>query len=277
MNRKIIKQTALTIIIAYPALVLYALLVRNSLMFIPPKPSYHDTQEIIKLTTEDGTRISALYLKSQKAKYTLLYSHGNAADIGTLNNYLQWLRSLGFSIFTYDYQGYGTSEGHPSPGNCIEDVNAAYEYLIHTLKVPPDRIISMGQSLGAAIALDLATRKPVAGVILESPFLSAYRVYTQIPILLFDVFNNLPKIKKLHSPVLIIHGTADKMVWFWQAEKIFGAANEPKQHLWVQGANHFNVVFIAREKYVVALHQFLKLIETKQSSSSGKKNDGNIE
>src|SRR5439155_21231421 len=137
--------------------------------------------EIVKLISKDGKQISAIFLPNEKAKYTILYSHGNAEDIGDIRPMLDGLKNLGFSVFAYDYQGYGTSQGKPTESNAYADVLAAYEYLTTRLGISSERIISYGHSLGAALAVDLAARKPVAGVIIESAFTTAFRVVTRIP------------------------------------------------------------------------------------------------
>ena len=117
----------------------------------------------------------------------------------------------------------------PWPGS--EDVEAAYAYLVNELGVAPQRIIVLGRSVGSGPATYLASRKPVGALLLESPFVSAFRVVTGIPILPFDKFNNLSRIGQVHCPALVVHGTADRVVAFWHGRKLYEAANEPKLHL----------------------------------------------
>ncbi|HAX79930.1 MAG TPA: hypothetical protein DCY88_29865 [Cyanobacteria bacterium UBA11372] len=90
------------------------------MIFLPQPSTYEDTQDIIKLTTANGVSISAIYLPNPKAKYTILYSHGNAEDLGYGLPMLKELRDIGFSVFAYDYQGYGTSRGTPSEANAYQ-------------------------------------------------------------------------------------------------------------------------------------------------------------
>ena len=116
------------------------------------------------------------------------------------------MRALGFSVFAYDYHGYGTSGGKATEQNAYEDIDAAYNYLTQVLKVPPDRIIAHGRSLGGAVAIDLASRKPLGGLVVESSFVSAFRVVTGYRIFPFDKFRNADKIRQVRCPVLIIHG-----------------------------------------------------------------------
>ena len=137
-----------------------------------------------------------------------------------------------------------------------------YNYVIENLGISADRIIAMGRSLGGAAAVDLASRNPVAGLILESTFTSAIRVVTQVPVLPFDRFINIRKIKKIHCPVLIIHGTDDEVISFSHGRKLFEKANEPKINLWIEGADHNQMLSLyAGKKYWEAFDKFTELIE----------------
>ena len=122
------------------------------------------------------------------------------------------------------------------------------------------RIIALGRSLGGAVAIDLARRKPLAGLIVESSFVSAYRVLTRIPIYPFDRFKNISKITQIHCPVLVIHGKNDQVISFWHGEKLFQAANEPKLFYGVQGSGHNDLFEVAGNGYVQALKNFVDLI-----------------
>ena len=171
----------LLLLALYVGLFLFAYFLSDSMIFLPHPSSYQDSAEIIKITTSGGKKISAVYLPNPSAKFTLLVSHGNAEDLGDNRYWLDSLRHAGFSIFAYDYEGYGTSEGKPGEKACYEDAAAAYEFLAVDLKTPPDRIIIFGRSVGSGPAAYIAAKRPSAGVILQSPFVSAFRVLTRIP------------------------------------------------------------------------------------------------
>ena len=115
--------------------------------------------------------------------------------------------------------------------------------------------------MGAAVAIDLAARKPVAALIIESPFLAAFRTLTQVPLLLFDKFNNLAKIKKVKCPVLIIHGKKDSVIPFWQGEKLYREANPPKDYFWIEGAGHNDIMFVDEKAYWHAINKFIAGIQ----------------
>jgi fermentation-respiration switch protein FrsA (DUF1100 family) len=233
----------------------------DRLIFLPQPSSYEDTDAIIKLDSGNGTQISAVYLPQETSTYTILYSHGNAEDLGYIQPVLQKLLKTGFSVFAYDYRGYGTSEGTPSERNAYKDIDAAYKYLTQQLKVPPKQIIAYGFSVGGGVAVDLASRQPLAGLILENCFTTVFQVVMSIPIIPFDKFRNIDKIAKVDCPVLVIHGKADEVVSWSHGQKLFAAANEPKLAFWVKGAGHNDVLTVAGEKYTDTLQEFARLIE----------------
>jgi fermentation-respiration switch protein FrsA (DUF1100 family) len=225
-------------------------------IFLPRLSSYKDTPEFLKLTTENGNKITALYLANPTAKFTLLLSHGNSEDLGDDRVWYEDLRTAGFSVMAYDYEGYGTSEGKPSEKRTYQDESAAYSYLVTELKTPSNRVIAFGKSLGTGPAVYIAAKKPVAGLILQSPFTSTFRVFTRMAILPIDKFPNYKTIPDVHCPVLIIHGTVDSVIPVWHGKELYELANEPKHHLWVDGANHNDLERIAGESYFKTLQAF---------------------
>lgn len=251
----------------YLVLVFVALFLSDRMIFQPQLSSYQDTPDFFKLTTTDGTRITATYLANPGARYTLLFSHGNAEDIGDNLSFFMTLRSAGFAVFAYDYHGYGTSGGTPSEKAIYQDVDAAYEYLTNTLRVPPEGIISFGRSVGNGASIDLAARRPVGGLIVQSGFTTAFRVLTKVPLVPFDKFRNVDKIKNVRCPVLVMHGEADEVIPFAQGRKLYENANDPKMHLWVPGAHHNDFESIAGTRYFAALKEFALSLESKRANT----------
>ena len=188
-----LRKMIAVIIILYIALVAYAYFFSDRLIFQPHPASYRDSAEILKLTTSSGKKISAIYLPNNSARYTLLVSHGNAEDLGDDREWLHDLRREGFSVFAFDYEGYGTSEGKPSERALYDDEFAAYDFLAINLDTPPDRILIYGRSIGGGPAIHLAARRPAAVLVLQSAFVSAFRVFTRVPLLFFDKFPNSRK------------------------------------------------------------------------------------
>jgi alpha-beta hydrolase superfamily lysophospholipase len=240
----------------------------DRMIFQPQQPGYRDQPSILKLTSSDGAKISATYLPNPEANFTVLFSHGNAEDIGDDKPLLELIRAAGFAVFAYDYQGYGSSEGRPSERHAYEDETAAYNFLMQSMHVPPSRIIVLGRSVGSGPACDLASHRPVGGLILESAFTSAFRVITRVRVLPFDKFDNLRKIKAVRCPVLVVHGTEDSVINISHGRELFAAANEPKQALWVEGANHNDVAFVGGTRYSESLKAFATLIQQSQAQAS---------
>jgi len=162
-------------VLAYAGVAVWAWFYSDRMIFLPPPPGYRDTPEVLKVPTKDGQHIAAIYLANPASTYTLLLSHGNGEDLGSVLPLLPGLASLGFSVFAYDYRGYGLSDGSPSERHVYADIDGAYDYLTGKLGVAPETIVAYGRSLGAGAAVDLAARRLVGGVILESPFVTAFR------------------------------------------------------------------------------------------------------
>lgn len=244
------------------ALIIFVL--ADRLIFLPQPASYKDTKDTIKLPIAKTDLISAIYLPNSQAKYTLLYIHGNAEDLGDILPFLERLHSWGFSVFAYDYRGYGTSSGRPSESNTYGDANAAYNYLTQQLKIPANRIIVYGRSVGGGSATELASKNAVGGLILESTFTSAFRVVLPFPLLPFDKFTNLDKISKVRAPVLVMHGQADEIIPFHHGRSLYEAASQPKMSLWVTGAGHNNFTEIAGDRHQQTLWSFQELIKAQK-------------
>lgn len=236
----------------------------EGMIFQPPPPSYSDGPGIIKLETETGHSISAVHLPAADGlAFTLLFSHGNAEDLGHLMPLLEEINRMGVGVFAYDYSGYGTSEGKASEQQTYHDIDAAYRYMTETLEIPPRKIIAHGRSLGGGAAVDLAARRRIGGLILESSFVTAFRVITQVPFFPFDRFNNLSKMESIDCPVLVLHGTDDRVIPFWHGRRLYDEAPRPKRHLWVEGAGHNNLYALAGQRYRQALTNFLELLSEK--------------
>jgi hypothetical protein len=129
------------------------------------------------------------------------------------------------------------------------------------LNVPPGKIISLGRSVGSGPATYIASKRKVAALVLESPFTSAYNVMAIGKFLPFDKYNNLARIDKINCPLLIVHGTADRVIPFAHSQKLYAAAKEPKLNLWVKNAGHNELYSHAAETYWQALKNLTETIE----------------
>jgi len=191
----------------------------------------------------------------------VLYSHGTAEDLGHLKPFFEVYRDHGYSVFAYDYQGYGTSTGHPSEKNTYRDIAAAFDYLVEKAAVEPEHIIAHGRSLGSGPAAYLAQKEPLGGLILESAFVSAFRIVTRVPLAPFDKFDNLKRLPHIHCPILIIHGLQDDVIAPWHGRKLFAAAGAPKSNLWVDQARHDDIPRAAGEDYWNAIEDLASAVE----------------
>ncbi|MEB3359652.1 MAG: alpha/beta fold hydrolase [Synechococcales bacterium] len=197
----------------------------------------------------------------------ILYFHGNASNLGDLVNQAARYHQWGYGAFLIDYRGYGKSSGaFPHEQQVYEDAAAAWAYLTQERGIPAHRIVIHGQSLGGAIALELATRQPsAAGVIVESSFTSIRRMvdhqtlYNLVPIdwLLTQRFDSLAKVPTLEVPLLLLHGTADETVPPDMSQALYDAAPEPKSLVWFAGATHDNLPSTGGEKYAEAIRSFV--------------------
>lgn len=251
--KRVIRST----LIVYVIFALFVFFRADSLIFLPPAASYSDSEDILKIPVTHTEKISAVHLFNPEATHTLLYIHGNAEDLGDIRPQLEALYNWGFSIFAYDYRGYGTSDGTPSEGNAYQDLAAAYGYLTQQLAVPPSQIIAYGRSIGGGSATELAVRYPIAGLVLESTFTSIFRVVVPFPVLPFDKFANLKKIRQINCPVLVMHGRADQIIPFDHGQTLYAAAPEPKAFLWIDNAGHNDFKPVAGERLRQALVSFL--------------------
>jgi len=246
----------------YLLLNLYALLGTNRLIFAPQESTYETLPDDVKIISGNGESITAVYLENPQAEFTILFSHGNAEDLGNVVPFMRQFHALGYSVLMYDYRGYGTSaKGRPSVKKVYQDVDAAYRWLVEEKGIDPKTIIAQGRSVGGGPATWLAAHRTVGGLVLESTFVSAFRVRTIIPITPWDKFNNLRHIKKTTCPVLVMHGREDEVLAFWHGKKLYQAAPGKKMHLWIDGAHHNDYAYVADTKYFESFLTFIEMIE----------------
>ena len=216
------------------------------------------------LTTEDGIRLNAWWFAKPEGSLVTLFLHGNAGNVTHRIDHAHAIQRAGSAVLVVDYRGYGKSKGHPNEHGLYLDADAAYRELIKR-GYPPARIIVHGESLGCAVAAELASRKPSAGLILESPLASlskmAGAVLPLLGPLLAHGFETEKKISGVHVPVLIIHGDADEVVPFGQGQAVFRHANEPKKFWRVPGAHHNDLLYVAGQDYVPRLSNFYRALK----------------
>ena len=244
------------------------LALENSLLYHPVRateewylPPTNSQVEDVEVRTADGTRIHAWWCPRPGSASALLYCHGNAGNLSHRNGVVASLLDMvGESVLIFDYPGYGRSKGTPSEAGCYAAADAAYDWLTGTKAIAPDNIILYGKSLGGGVAVELATRRPHRALILVRTFTSipdvAQKHFPFLPArwLVRNRFDSLEKIGRCHRPVFVANGDRDSLIPFALGERLFAAANEPKEFYCLEGCDH-NDPFPA--DYFAAIRRFL--------------------
>lgn len=248
---------ALVFAALYALVCIGARLISAKMLFPAPLPTYGTTLPgLAMIQGANGEKFAAVYRSNPKAKYLLLYFHGNGEDLGSAAGQIEERARHGFAVLAVDYPGYGLTGGEASEPGLYASADAAYRYATETLGWPKERIIVNGFSLGGAGAMWLASREQVGGLILQSAFKSAYRVMTGYPVVLGDRMPNLARMAKVRCPVLVIHGFSDGVIAWEHGRDLFAAAPEPKRCLWVPEGHHNNLPEVAGERYWRAIAEF---------------------
>ena len=257
-----IKSVLILALVSYAVLAVYAWVTADRQIFFPPPPSYTlSSIDATLVPTRDGAEIATLHLPNPGADLTIIFSHGNAEDLGHALPFLEALRETGYSVIGYDYRGYGASRGgRPTAAGTYRDIEAVYRYATEELRIPAASIVLFGRSVGSGPTTHLAARHEVGGMIVENAFTSAFVVVTRVPLLPFDRYPNLENIRRATCPVLIIHAMNDEIIPLAHGRRLYDAAPEPKRHLWVEGAHHNDVVLAGGETYWRAIREFGSLV-----------------
>lgn len=220
--------------------------------------SYED----INFRTSDGLTLNGWFVPAKKARATVLFFHGNAGNMSHRVEVVDILHKAGLNIFIFDYRGYGKSEGTPSEKGTYIDTSAAYDYLIKRDDVVKDAIVFYGKSLGAAIAVDAATRLEHAALIIESPFTSirdmAKEIYPFLPsgLIVSAGYDSISKIPGISSPKLVIHSEDDEIIPYEHGKRLFNKAKEPKEFFTMRGG-HNDAALLAKDEFRKAIESFL--------------------
>ncbi len=257
--------------IGWPLLAAWTYLVLNFLArqatFHPAKypAGFWDHQKQLRaedvwLQTSDAVRIHAWMLRPhEKTALLTVYLHGNAGNLTHRIDHMLEITSAGSNLFLVSYRGYGKSEGSPTEEGIYRDADAAYQYLAEQ-GYAPRQIVVHGESLGTAPAVDLASRRPCAGVILEAPFPSARAVASRVlPLigpLVVSGLETAQKIPLLQAPLLIMHGDQDEVIPYDLGRQVFAAAREPKEFWTIPGAHHNDIIQTAGSQYRQRLKAF---------------------
>lgn len=222
--------------------------------------------EPARLRAEDGVGLDAWHLPIEGARFTILVCNGNAGNMAYRLDRARLIQAeLGAGVLLFDYRGYGHSEGRPDEAGTYRDARAAYRFLVEAKGLVPDAVVLFGESLGAAIATELALERPAAGLILESPFTSipdmaraAYPFLPPVGALIRTRYETLAKVPRLRMPVLVLHGERDEIVPLAQGRRVYEAAPQPKRFFGIAGAGHNDTYLVGGDAYWRALREFLE-------------------
>lgn len=260
-------------IVLYAGFSLMLYLLQDRLVFLPHMPGREldATPQVIGLDyedtwidTADGERLHGWYIPVDAARGTVLFFHGNAGNISHRMESILIFNRLGLNVLIVDYRGYGQSSGKPGEQGTYRDAEATWDYLVGQRRLPPERIVIFGRSLGGGVGAWLASRPGVepAGVIIESSFSSGMdmgkRLYPMLPVRLITRINYPVRdyITAVRAPVLVVHSRDDEIIPFDMGQAIYQAASEPKT-FFEMGGDHNAGFWISRERYVPALDDFL--------------------
>jgi fermentation-respiration switch protein FrsA (DUF1100 family) len=222
--------------------------------------------EDVRAVAGDGVKVHGWFVPRPGAPFTFLIFHGNAGNISHRLGWIQLLHSLGAHVMIIDYRGYGLSEGKPFEKGLYLDALAAYTWWSQERAEDHSRLILVGESLGGAVAVDLASRVRVDGIVLQSTFTSAWDIAkTIIPIGLLQPltgvrFDSAAKIRTVTCPKLFIHGSRDEIVPFRLGRRLYELAPPPKQFYEVSGAGHNDLILVAGGGYSEHLRTFMSTI-----------------
>jgi fermentation-respiration switch protein FrsA (DUF1100 family) len=242
------KSIVLFAVAGYVALVTLMYLAQRSLLYFPDTTRYTPAAvglpqaEAVTLTTGDGQQVIVWHVPARGEKPVVLYFQGNAGGLNLRVGRFRELVHDGIGLIALNYRGYGGSTGSPSERGLIADATAAYEFA--AARYPVERIALWGESLGTGVAVPLAAERPVARVILESPFTSiadvAAAIYWYVPVrpLIKDPFRSDLRIGEVTAPVLVLHGTQDDIVPMHFGERLYAMIRAPKRFVRLAGAGH---------------------------------------
>jgi len=244
-----------SLLLIYLSIALVACTISNKFIFHPPSAHYAADARNLVMLGPQGERVACFYFPPEEGDRILLWSHGNAEDIGNLKPLFAELHAHGFGLLAYDYPGYGLSDGSPGERSCYRAADRAYRYLVDETSADPGRIVLVGQSVGSGPACWLAEREAVAGVVLIAPFLSAFRSVTHIPLFPGDKFKNITRIGNIEEPLLVIHGSRDEAIPFAQGQRLFDMHRGPKSFLEISGAGHNDIWHLGRREMIRAIDE----------------------
>jgi uncharacterized protein len=225
--------------------------------------------EAVTFTTGDGLVLNGWFLPSLRSPpwFTVLVFNGNAGNRAYRAPLAAALRSQRLAVLLFDYRGFGDNPGTPTEAGLMADGRAALAHLLGRADVDGTRLVLFGESLGTAIAVQIAGEHPPAALILRSPFVSMIELgrfhYPFLPVrwLLRDRFASIDRVRSLRCPLLVVAGEGDRIVPVSQSRRLYEAAPAPKTLVVLPGADHNDFELLAGDDMIQAIVRFLQRMD----------------
>jgi fermentation-respiration switch protein FrsA (DUF1100 family) len=232
---------------------------------VPPAATTLPGAQEVAFVNVDGLRLNGWFLTAagEARGPTVLVLNGNGGNRAHRAPLAEALAREGFGVLLFDYRGYGGNPGTPSEAGLLADARAARAYLLARDDIDPTRLVYLGESLGAAVAVALAAEAPPWALVLRSPFTSLTDVgklhYPLLPVgpLLRDRYPSIDRIGAVAAPVLVVAGERDELIPAEQSQRLYTAAPEPKRFVLIAGAGHNDYAFLAGSEFIGAVVRFL--------------------
>ena len=246
---KYLYLTLSSIIIAYIVLIIFIYFYQRNLLYNPSENNYQNDKiqfsyDEIFIKVDEEIQLKSWIIKKDLKKFkTLVIFHGNAGHLSNRIYKLNELYKLNINILLISWRGFSGNKGSPTENNLYADAKASIKWL-NKQGVNNSQIILYGESLGSGVAVEVGKENNFNSIILESPFTSIehsakiYYPYLPVRLLLKDRYDSISKIKKISTPILIIHGKKDDVVPFSMGKELFEKANNPKQSYFTTEDDH---------------------------------------
>ena len=238
-----------SIVIAYFVLLVFIYFYQRNLLYHPSENNYQNDKiqfsyDEIFIKVDDKIKLKSWIINKNLKKFkTLLFFHGNAGELSNRIYKLNELNKLDINILLISWRGFSGNEGSPTEEILYKDAKAAIKW-VNRKEVENNKIILYGESLGTGVAVEIGKKNNFNRIILESPFTSMenaakiYYPYLPVKLLLKDKYNSISKIKKITTPILIMHGKKDDIVPFSMGKELFEKANNPKYSYFTSDDDH---------------------------------------
>ena len=247
--RRIFLYVFLSLTILYVSICAYMYIFQRNFLYHPYKNNYLRGEKLnakikeIFIPSTEGITLKSWFYKNSNNKYTVLFFHGNAGELGNRIYKLNELKNLNLNYLIISWRGFSGNKGSPTEQGLYNDAKSAVEWLEKN-NIKKNKIILYGESLGTGVAVEIGQNQDFAGIILESPYTSIvdaakiYYPYLPVDLILKDKYLSLKKIKNINSPVLLMHGGADIIIPIAMGKKLFNEIQSKKYGYFPQSDRH---------------------------------------